>query len=191
MGYEAVVMGASAGGMKALFEIFSNLSDTYAFPTIIAQHRHPSSQNYLADLLSTKCRKSAKEAVEKEEIVPGVIYIAPPDYHLMIEEDRTFSLCASEPVNYARPSIDVLFETAAEVYGTKLIGVVLTGANHDGSQGLKKIQEACGLTIVQDPVTAEIDRMPKAAIAAVEVDHILTLKEIGSFLADINKRCNY
>ena len=110
------------------------------------------------------------------------IYIAPPNYHLLVEADRTFSLSIDEPVNYARPSIDVLFETAADVYKTNLIGVILTGANTDGSHGLKRIKETGGLSVVQDPSTAEADTMPRAAIAAVDVDYVLPLEEIGKVL---------
>lgn len=185
--FEAIVIGVSAGGMDALCTILPALPATFTSSIVIVQHMHPQSGGYLAQILNAKCQIPVKEAEEKETIEPGTVYIAPPNYHLMIEADKTFSLSIDGPVNYARPSIDVLFDTAAEVYGDYLVGVVLTGANKDGSLGLKRIKELGGYTIVQDPVTAEIDSMPKGAIAAVEVDHIIPLDRIGPFLADLDK----
>jgi len=117
--------------------------------------------------------------------MPGKIYIAPPNYHLLVEEDKTLSLSTNKHVNFARPSIDVLFETAADVFGEKLVGIILTGANEDGSRGLKKIKESGGLTIVQDPDTAAVDTMPKAAIASTKVDYILPLENIGPFICSL------
>jgi len=131
------------------------------------------------------CVLKVKFADEKELILPGRVYIAPPNYHLMIEEDRTFSLSIDEPVNFARPSIDVLFETAAEVYGQGLIGVILTGANDDGSFGLKRIKDHGGLCIVQHPDTAEVEAMPRSAIATTDVDHILPIDGMGPFLCGL------
>jgi two-component system chemotaxis response regulator CheB len=123
-----------------------------------------------------------KEADEKERPANGMAYIAPPNYHLLFENDQSFTLTVDERVNYARPSIDVLFETAAEAYKDTLIGIILTGANTDGSRGLKKIKDFGGLTIVQDPATAESDSMPRAAILTTQVDHVLPIEEIAEFL---------
>ena len=128
-----------------------------------------------------------KQADEKECILPGVIYLAPPGYHLMIEEDKTFSLSVDSPVNFARPSIDVLFETEADAYGARLVGVILTGANSDGSRGLKKIKDSGGLVLVQDPESAEAATMPRAAVEGTEVDYVLPLEEIGPFLNRMNR----
>ncbi len=178
MRYEAIVIGVSAGGMNALSTILSGLPVDFALPIIIVQHMDPDSRDYLPEHLDQKCNISVKEAEEKEKITKGVAYIAPPNYHLLVEEDRTFSLSVDDWVNYSRPSIDVMFESAADVYGRRLVGVVLTGANADGSAGLKKIKKAGGLAIVQDPATAHVDIMPKAAIAASRVDHVLPLEEI-------------
>jgi two-component system chemotaxis response regulator CheB len=136
----------------------------------------------LTRVLHEKCQIPVKEAEAKELIKPGTIYLAPANYHLLIEHDRTFSLCVSEKVRYARPSIDVLFETAADVYRTKLIGIILTGANDDGSRGLRTIREYGGLAIVQDPATAEVGIMPQAALKATAVDYVLSLHEIGLLL---------
>ncbi len=187
MRYEAIVLGISAGGMEALTHIIPRLPADFALPVVIVQHMHSASDDFLAHYLDEKSFLKVKQADEKEEILPGVAYFAPPNYHLMVEDDRRFSLSIDAPVNYARPSIDVLFETAADVYGTKLVGVILTGANSDGSHGLSKIKESGGLTVVQDPETAEMDVMPKAAIAAADVDYILPLKEIGPFLKRLKK----
>jgi len=187
MNYEVIVIGVSAGGMKALGTILPSLPADFALGVIVAQHLHPSAEDALARRLDKSCELTVKLADEKESIAPGVIYIAPPDYHLMVEEERIFSLSLDEPVKYARPSIDVLFETAADAYGSTLVGIVLTGANTDGSHGLKKIKESGGLTVVQDPATAEIETMPRAAIAATQVDHILPLEEIGPFLVGLSE----
>lgn len=185
MKYEAIVIGVSAGGMEALSTILPYLPAGIAIPLIVVQHQLSTSDDFLAGYLNERCNLEVKQADEKESIEQGVIYFAPPGYHLMIEEDRTFSLTTDPSINFARPSIDVLFETAADVYGAKLVGVVLTGANTDGSQGLKKIKELGGLAIVQNPETAEVDTMPKAAIAATKIDHILPLEKIGPFICKL------
>lgn len=186
MKYEAIVMGVSAGGMSALGTVLSRLPDDFALPIIIVQHLDPDSRDYLPDHLDRKCNIQVKEAEDKENIMSGVAYIAPPNYHLLLEEDRTFSLSVDDAVNYSRPSIDVMFETAADVYKKRLVGVVLTGANADGSTGLKKIKAIGGLAVVQDPATAHVDYMPKAAIASTKVDHILPLEEIASLLTELS-----
>ncbi len=183
--YEAVVIGVSSGGMDALSVLLPLLPEEFALPVIIVQHQHPHSDDFMVRHFHAICQVPVKQLEEKEHIEPGVVYIAPPNYHLLIEEDRTFSLAVFERVNYARPSIDVLFETAADVYKDKLIGIILTGANNDGSQGLKKVKEKGGLVIVQDPTTAEADLMPKAAIEATAVDYVGSLQEIGMLLNTI------
>jgi two-component system chemotaxis response regulator CheB len=185
MKYEAIVIGVSAGGMKALKTIFSSLLPDFALPVIIAQHRYPGTDNYLEKILDAQCQITVRQAEEKEKIEPGIIFIAPSNYHLLVEDDRTFSMSLEGRVNFARPSIDLLFNSAADVYGPKLIGIILTGANNDGSKGLKTIKERGGLTIVQDPETAEADSMPMAAIAKTKVDYIISLYEIGNFLNKI------
>jgi two-component system chemotaxis response regulator CheB len=186
MKYEAIVMGVSAGGMSALSTVLSRLPADFALPIIIVQHMDPNSRDYLPDHLDRECNIQVKEAEDKENIMSGVAYIAPPNYHLLLEEDRTFSLSVDDAVNYSRPSIDVMFETAVDVYKEKLVGVVLTGANADGSKGLTKIKAMGGLAVVQDPATAHVDYMPKAAIASTKVDHILPLEEISSLLMELS-----
>jgi two-component system, chemotaxis family, protein-glutamate methylesterase/glutaminase len=187
MRYEAIVIGVSSGGMNAMKVMFSLLPKNFSIPAIIVQHISPRSDNQWIQLLNDKSNLHIKEADEKEKIEPGTIYIAPPNYHLMVEKNKTFSLTIDQRVNFARPSVDVLFESAAEAYKNKLIGVVLTGSNNDGARGLKKIKEWGGLTIVQDPATAEASSMPASAIAAVEVDHILPLNGIIDLLIKLSQ----
>ncbi len=180
--YTAVVIGVSAGGLNALSTIFSHLVIDFMMSVIVVQHTHPDSDDFLARHLNEMCPLRVKQADEKESIQPGSIYIAPANYHLFIETDKTFSLSVDELVNYARPSIDVLFESAADAYGSKLVGMILTGGNVDGSYGIKIIEEVGGLTIIQDPGTAEVDAMPRAAMAAATIDHILPLEKISAAL---------
>ena len=189
MHYEAIVIGVSSGGMSALKFIFSALPEDFNTPIIIVQHISPRSNNQWIKLLSDKSNLNIKEVDEKEKIEKGNVYIAPPNYHLMIERNKTFSLTINERVNFARPSIDVLFESAAEAYKNKLIGVMLTGSSADGTLGLKKIKEYGGLTIAQDPETAESAFMPASAIAAVQMDYVLPLDGITDLLIKIT--CNF
>lgn len=183
--YKAVVVGSSAGGLNALKTLLKNLKKEFRLPVIIVQHISPDSENYLVHILNDLKVLKVKEADEKEHPVPGFAYVAPPNYHLLLETDQTFTLTVDERVNYARPSIDVLFETAAEAYREQLIGIILTGANNDGSLGLKRIKELGGMAIVQDPETAEVDSMPRAAIEACAVDHVFSLEEISAFLNEL------
>lgn len=180
--YRAIVIGVSAGGLEALSLILPELPESFALPIIVVQHLCEGRENNIPKYLNSKSSILVKEADEKEVIQPGTVYLAPAGYHLLIETDRSLSLSLDPRVNYARPSIDILFESAADVYEEELIGIILTGANNDGSHGLRKIKQLGGLTIVQDPVTAASDCMPLMAIQATEVDHILALEEIGPFL---------
>ncbi|MFV8376166.1 chemotaxis protein CheB [Flavobacterium sp. LB1P62] len=182
MYYEAIVIGVSSGGMNALKIIFSALPVDFNIPIIIVQHVGAHSDSQWIKLLNKKSHLEIKEADEKEKIEKGKVYIAPPNYHLLIEKDKTFSLTIDERVNFARPSIDVLFESAAEAFNTKLIGIVLTGSNHDGTKGIKRIKECGGVAIIQDPKTAESAYMPKSAIAAIIPDYILSLEDIVALL---------
>lgn len=184
--YKAVVVGASSGGIAALKTILSSLPEDFNMPVIIVQHIASSSGNYWIDLFDKQCLLRVKEADEKEKIEPGVVYIAPPNYHLLVERDETFSLSTDERVNYARPSIDVLFESAAEAYRETLIGIILTGANNDGAMGMKAIKEQGGLTIIQDPVTAESEYMPAAAMETIQADYIAHLNKISDLLLKIS-----
>lgn len=185
--YRAIVMGLSAGGTDLLFQMLPILPADFSLPVIIVLHIHPDSKSSLASLLDDTCSIKVKQADDKELITPGVVYLAPPDYHLMIEDDFTFSLSLDEPVKYSRPSIDVLFETAVDAFGKALIGVIMSGANTDGSEGLKKIKNTGGIVIAQQPKTAEADVMPKAAIAAAKVEDILPPEEIMAVLVSLAK----
>jgi two-component system chemotaxis response regulator CheB len=190
MDYEAIVIGASAGGLRALQEILAPLPADFSLPIIVVQHRLPTADDFWISSLNDSCQLTVKEADERELIKPGYVYVAPADYHLLVERDRTLSLSADAKVCYSRPSIDVLFETAAEAYLSGLVGIILTGANNDGTAGLKKIKEKGGLTIVQDPDTAEAAVMPRAAIRESIIDKILSLPEISSFLAQLSEERN-
>jgi two-component system chemotaxis response regulator CheB len=183
--YRCIAIGVSAGGLHALGTIIPALPPNLPVPVIVIQHISPHSDNYSTRYLDGISKIRVKEVDEKEKLLPGVVYTAPPNYHVLLEEDETFSLSVEERINYARPSIDVLFESAADVYGPGLIGVILTGANNDGSMGLKKIKEEGGLAIVQDPGTAEVEGMPRAAIQAVSADYILQLEEIAPLLTTL------
>jgi two-component system chemotaxis response regulator CheB len=185
--FEAAVIGVSAGGMHALRTILCAIPETYPLPIVIVQHRGVRSDDYMIEALNDLCAITVKEAEDKEGMRPRVAYIAPADYHLLIEPDRTFSLSVDEKVQYSRPSIDVLFESAAETFASKLIGIVLTGANSDGAQGLRTIKQRGGLAIVQDPETAEAPPMPKAALRATAVDHVASLERIGALLRQLGQ----
>ncbi len=183
---EAVVIGASAGGLQALTMLISLLPKNFDKAMIVVRHVQEGSDDFLARHLDDISDIRVREANEKEVILSGTVYVAPAGYHLLVEDDRTFSLSTEGPVSFARPSIDVLFESAAEVYADRLVGVILTGANSDGARGLHDVKQAGGLAVVQDPKTAESPAMPRAAIDATHVDHVLELPEIASFLSSLD-----
>lgn len=187
MKYEAVVIGTSAGGLHVLSTLLEALPRNFPLAIIVVQHRSKEERTLLEEVLSQKCKIKIRQAEEKEKIEKGAVYFAPPDYHLLIERDRTFSLSYDERVNYSRPSIDVLFETAAYTYQDKLLSIIFTGANHDGAAGVKIVRQMKGTTIAQDPSTALYPAMPKAAIATGCVQHVLKLDEIKSFLLNLSK----
>ncbi|MBT3206909.1 MAG: chemotaxis protein CheB [Bacteroidetes bacterium] len=185
--YEAIVIGVSAGGMAALNTIMPALPKNFSIPILIVQHISPRSENYLVHILNNSCKLKVKEADEKEKIENGKVYLAPPNYHFLVEEDFTISLSTEERVNYARPSINVLFESAAIAYKNSLIGVILTGANNDGSQGLKSIKDYGGYVIVQNPKTAEVESMPKAALKATKTNNVFELEKIAEILISLSQ----
>jgi len=184
--FNCVTIGVSAGGMSALMILFKDFRSDFPVPIVVVQHEKADSGDILAGLLNSKTELSVKTAEEKEELKAGFVYICPANYHILIEENKTVSLSIEPPVNHARPSIDVLFETAAMAYGSELIGVVLTGASADGAKGLVQIKNYGGYTIVQDPETAYSRYMPDAAIAACDKpDEILSLKDIPARLINL------
>jgi two-component system chemotaxis response regulator CheB len=178
--YTAIVIGTSAGGLYALSALLEPLPANFPLPILIVQHRAKDQRHLLEDILKQKCRIIIKQADEKEKIEPGTVYIAPPDYHLLVERDLTVSLSSDPLVSYSRPSIDVLFESAAWVYKSLLIGILLTGANSDGSAGLLAIKKAGGLTIAQSPDEAQFPFMPQAAIDRGGAMKVCTIAEILS-----------
>ncbi len=182
---EAVVIGCSAGGIEALSEILPSLPGDMPIPVLIVQHISPDTDGFLVHFLDESCPVKVKEAEDGEDIQPGIVYIAPANYHLLVEKDRSLSLSVDSHVNYSRPSIDILFETASWVYRENLVGILLTGANSDGSRGLKTVQEQGGLTVVQDPSTASAPFMPQSAFDLIKVDHSLPLEEITTLLRNI------
>ena len=186
--YEAIVIGVSAGGLAVLTVILQVLPADYPLPLIVTQHRSKEERDLLEEVLQARCAIRIRQADEKEAIAGGAVYLAPADYHLLIEEDRTFSLSSDAPVNFSRPSIDLLFETAAEVYGEKLVGIILTGASRDGAAGIKTIRDKGGFTIAQDPARAPFPLMPRAAIDTGSVQSILAPEEIGEYLLQVGKK---
>lgn len=186
MKYKAVVVGLSSGGMGALKELFAGLPKNFSLPVIVVQHISPRSDGEWIEIMDQKYAIRIKEAEEKEKIRSGTVYLAPPNYHLLVEKNETFSLSIDERVSYARPAIDVLFDTAVEAYKEKLVGIVMTGSNHDGAMGLKKINRCGGLSIVQNPQSAFSSYMPQEAIRSCAPDHILDLEEIIQLLKSLD-----
>jgi two-component system chemotaxis response regulator CheB len=184
---EAVVIGASAGALEALSDILPALPAGYTLPVIIVVHLPPDKKSLLAELFQRKCHIDVREAEDKEPLSGGTIYFAPPDYHLLVEMDKSLSLSNEEPVLYSRPSIDVLFESAADAYGPGLVAIVLTGANQDGANGLRAVCESGGTAIVQSPDGAFASAMPEAAIRACPGARVLPVSEIALYLQGIEK----
>ena len=179
-----VVIGSSRGGLNALQLLLPALAPDFPWPIAVAQHRVRDANLNLAGFLQKGCRLRVREPDDKELIEPGFVYLAPADYHLLVDGDH-FALSTGAPNIKARPSIDILFETAAEAFGPRTIGIVLTGSNSDGSSGLRALKIAGGVSIVQDPTTAESAAMPTAALTAAGVDLVLPLAEIAPFLNTI------
>lgn len=186
--FKAVVIGASAGGLKALRKVLGALPEEFPLPILIVQHLHPDSGSYLVKILNDHCALHVKQAEEKEKVQPGIVYVAPPNYHLLLEEDFSLSLTVDARVNFSRPSVDVLFETAVYAYRDCLIGIILTGANSDGSKGALRIKQHGGYLIVQDPASAEAPSMPETTIELTQVDKILPLEQIGPYLLQLVNR---
>lgn len=184
--YELLLIGGSAGSLEVILQLLPRLRLDLELAIVIVMHRK-NGESLLAGLLDDKTALPVKEVDEKEAIEAGNIYLAPADYHLLIEKDKTFSLDYSEKLHYCRPSIDITFETAAEAFGASSIAVLLSGANADGANGLKKIKEAGGLTIVQDPSEAVIAYMPQQAINMFRVDYTADTEKIIQIINRINQ----
>jgi two-component system, chemotaxis family, protein-glutamate methylesterase/glutaminase len=179
---KCVVIGGSAGSIRPLLQILSKLKASLDFPVIVILHRKNDSRSSLETLLNNGCALAVKEGEDKEALKNGVVYVAPSDYHLLIEDDHSLSLDASEKVLWSRPSIDVTFQSAAEVYKNKLLGVLLSGANNDGSMGMQRIKDMGGKTVVQSPENAEMPTMPLSAINIIKPDYILKDAEIAAVI---------
>lgn len=179
--YALVVMGTSTGGLHALTRLLSALPAGYRLPIVIVQHRSKDSDERLPALLQVASALPLREAEDKEPLCGPGVYLGPPDYHLLVEPD-SLALSTEEPILYSRPSIDVLFESASYAYGSGVIGVLLTGANHDGTRGLSQIKARGGYVIVQDPASAESDFMPRHAVKHVAADRVLPLEHIATEL---------
>jgi two-component system chemotaxis response regulator CheB len=182
MGCEALIIGGSAGSLDVLLSVLPHLNEDLSFPIIVVVHRKHGPESLLANLLSGKTSLIVKEADEKEAIRAGFIYIAPSDYHLLVENDHTFSLDYSEKINYSRPAIDVTFEAAAAVYKEKLVCMLLSGSNSDGVNGLKAVKAFGGIAVIQDPICAQVPYMPTQAAENVKIDYTLSIKDTAEFI---------
>lgn len=182
---EAIVIGASAGALDALSAILPALPMGFKLPVVVVVHVPPDKRSVLSELFQAKCQVSVREAEDKEPLIGGTIYFAPPDYHLLVETDKYLSLSSDEPVLFSRPSIDVLFESAADAYGPALIAIVLTGANHDGAKGMRAVVEAGGTALVQNPQGAFASAMPEAAIEMCPSASVLSLSAIAEYLQEV------
>lgn len=185
MPYRVVLVGGSAGSLEVVLELLKYMLPFRTYSLVIVLHRKSGEDNKLEQLLAMKTKIPVKEVEDKTALVPGAIYVAPSDYHLLFEKDGTLSLDTSDKVNYSRPSIDVSLESAADAYGSRVAAILLSGANADGTDGLKAVKQAGGTTVVQDPKTAEMPFMPNHAIENAEPGSVLNVEEIGEFLNDI------
>lgn len=180
--FKAVVIGVSTGGVSALKYIMGAMPSNFPIPILVVTHITPDSDDGLAVLLNTLSSIHVKEADLGEAVSPATVYLAPANYHLLLEHNGTIALSIDPPQNFARPSVDVLFESAAEVYGKKVIGIIMTGAGNDGSRGLLQIKNHGGVTIVQDPADAEMDSMPRSALHLQKPDYVVRLSSIPALL---------
>lgn len=178
----AVVVGASAGAIEMLGRILPDLPATTPFPIVVVVHLPPRRPSLLVELFAPRCKMAVREARQNQPVSSGTVWFAPPDYHLMIENDRTFAVSLEPPVNFSRPSIDVLFESASDVYGGGLACLVLTGASGDGAEGARAIQRAGGMVVVQDPATAEASLLPESVMERITPDAVLVPDEIAELL---------
>ena len=184
--FRVVIIGGSAGSLNVLMQILPQLPVIKSFAIVIVLHRKSTDELTLEELIKLKVSSNVKLVEDKVALLPGFIYVAPSNYHLLFEKNNTLSLDTSEKVNYSRPSIDVSFESAAEVYKNQLIGILLSGSNADGTEGLKAIQKEGGTIIVQDPESAEMPFMPNSAIQNTTPDFVLNIQEILEFILSID-----
>lgn len=179
---DAIAIGASAGGVEVLSVLLPALPESLRAPVFVVLHQPPDRRSVLTEIFRRKCALPVREAEDKEPVEPGTVYFAPPNYHLLIERGPSLALSIDELVQFSRPSIDVLFQSAADVYGRHLLGAILTGWNEDGARGLLAVHQARGITAVQDPATAEAPVMPQAAIQRCKPDHVLSPQALADLL---------
>ncbi len=184
----AIVIGASAGAVGALQVLLPSLPTTLQAPVLVVVHVPPKRRSALVGVFADRCPLLVKEAEDKEPLRPGVVYFAPPDHHLLVERELSIALSRDDTVRYSRPSIDVLFTSAADAYGDGLLGIILTGANSDGAEGLRSVIAAGGTGLVQDPQNAEATAMPEAAIKACPEAHAMPLLAMAELLAQIGRK---
>ncbi|MEO5911260.1 MAG: chemotaxis protein CheB [Pelobium sp.] len=179
---ELIILAGSAGSFKIIFEIIRKLPKQFQIPVLVVIHRGKEKNNNIEEILSKTSNLIVKQVSDKDEIEKGIIYLAPPDYHLLVEKDKVFSLDISEPVMFSRPCIDITFESAADVYKKGIMAFLFSGANKDGAKGLLKIKNQGGFSYVQHPIDAEVDTMPLAAIELNACTEILHTKEIEALI---------
>ena len=177
-----LVIGGSAGSLQVILGVLAALGKDYSMPVLVVLHRNNVFESSLEDLISSRSQVQIKEVEEKDQLAPGMVYLCPADYHVLVEKDHTFSLDYSERVNYSRPSIDVTFTSVAGVYGKGVVALLLSGGNADGAEGLYAVQEKGGFTIVQDPATAEVPYMPQQALLRVDVDLVVRTEELPGLI---------
>lgn len=181
-----IIIGGSAGSLEVMMYILARLAPDFSIPVVIVLHRKYDHDSSLTEVLSHKTILKVKEAEDKELIMPGVIYLAPADYHLLIENDLSFSLDHSEKIQYSRPSIDVSLQTAAEAYGPGLVAILLSGANADGTEGFMYVRKNGGVLVAQDPADAQVPFMPQSAISQNLADFILNRREIADLINSLS-----
>jgi two-component system chemotaxis response regulator CheB len=180
-----LIIGGSAGSLQVIVAMLTALGKDYPMPVLVVLHRNGVFESSLEELLMIRTAQQIKEVEEKDFLRPGLVYVAPADYHVLLEQDRSFSLDYSERVNYSRPSIDVTFRSAAEVYGPGVIAVLLSGGNADGAEGMAYVKALGGYTIVQDPGTAEVPYMPQQALLRVAVDVVAPTDELPAMVRSL------
>jgi two-component system chemotaxis response regulator CheB len=183
---DAVVIGASAGGIEALSQLLPALPAGLRAAVFVVQHLPRDRASLLVEIFAPRCAVPLQEAQDKQPIEPGNVYFAPPDYHLLLDAGPQLALSVDAPVHYSRPAIDVLFQSAADLYGPRLLGLVLTGGNQDGAEGLASVRAAGGLTAVQDPADAQMPLMPECALATGPADFVLPLRALVALLATLD-----
>jgi two-component system chemotaxis response regulator CheB len=186
--FRGIVVGASAGGLDTLATVLGELPADYPLPILVVQHRYASDCSDFARYFDGRCRLRMLEPCDKERMSGGRVFLAPANYHMLVERNDTISLSVEPHVHWSRPSIDVLFESAAAVWGAGAVAVLLTGANADGAEGMRRVHAAGGLTVAQDPATAASPAMPQAAIQAAAVDLVLAPQAIAALLAGLTGR---